>query len=70
MAKDVDFTSLVVGGSVIDQELFFEEGFFTDGTPITQDELDRLANEHYDMLFDAAYNDAVGRAESVYEGER
>lgn len=63
MARDVDFTSLVVGGSIMDDELFFEEGFYDDGTPIDEDELDRLARDHYDMLYDAAFQDKVSQAD-------
>lgn len=63
MARDVDFASLVVGGSIMDEELFFEEGFYNDGSPIDEDELDRLARDHYDMLYDAAFQQQVSAAD-------
>lgn len=70
MHKDVDFTSLVPGGSIQDEELFWQEGFYVDGTPIDEDELDRLAQDHFALLYDAAYDNAVGQAEAMYEGDR
>lgn len=60
MTKDVDFDSLVLGGSLESEELYWKEGYFTDGTPIGDDELDRLAQEHYGMLYDAASRQQVG----------
>jgi hypothetical protein len=63
MAKEVDFTSLVPGGSFCDAELFWQEGFYVDGTPIDEDELDRLAHEHFDMLHDAAFQQQVAIAD-------
>ena len=70
MIKDVDFTSLIPGGSLSDEELYWQEGYYNDGTPIDDDELDRLAQAHSDMLYDAAYEAAVGQAEAMYEGDR
>ena len=70
MIKDVDFTSLVPGGSLADEELYWQEGYYDDGTPIDDDELDRLAQVHYAMLYDAAYESLVGQAEAMYEGDR
>ena len=70
MSKNVDFKSLVPGGSLSEEDLYWEEGFYEDGTPMNCDELDRLAQDHFAMLYDAAYESAVGQAESAYEGER
>lgn len=63
MDKDVDFTSLVPGGSIEDEELFWEEGFYSDGTPIDEDELDRLARDHFSLLYDAAFQQKVSQAD-------
>jgi hypothetical protein len=70
MDKDVDFTSLVPGGSLTDEELYWEEGLYLDGTPIDEDELDRLAQDHFALLYDAAYDNAVSKAEYMFEGDR
>lgn len=70
MTKDIDFASLVPGGSLVNEELYWEQGCYTDGTSIDEDELDRLATDYYSLLYDAAYENAVGRAESIYEGDR
>lgn len=59
MTKDFNFKSLVLGGSLESEELYWKEGYFTDGTPIDEDELDRLAHEHYTMLYDAASQQRV-----------
>jgi hypothetical protein len=63
MDKDVDFTSLVPGGSLEDEELYWQEGFYADGTPIDEDELDRLAQDHFALLYDAAFEKQVERAD-------
>lgn len=70
MDKDVDFTSLVPGGSLKDEELFWEEGFYVDGTPIDEDELDRLAQDHFALLYDAAFDKQVDRAEYLNDARR
>lgn len=63
MTKEVDFTSLVPGGSFRDEELYWEEGYYMDGSPIDEDELDRLAHEHFDLLYDAAFQQLVAIAD-------
>lgn len=70
MDKDVDFTSLIPGGSLQDEELFWEEGFYADGTPIDEDELDRLAQDHFALLYDAAFEKQVELADHLADARR
>jgi hypothetical protein len=65
MDKDVDFASLVPGGSLADEELYWEQGFYADGTPIDEDELDRLAQDHFALLYDAAFQNKVSQADFI-----
>ena len=67
MPPEIDFQSLVPGGSVQDEELYWEEGFYVDGSPISEEELDRLAIDHFDMLYDAAYQKMVGVADFIFD---
>lgn len=70
MIKDVDLTSLVLGGSLADEELFWEEGCYVDGSPIDEDELDRLAQDHFSLLYDAAFDKQVSGAEYMADARR
>lgn len=36
-------------------DAFFSEGYYEDGTPLTDEELDALADKYPDDLWDAAY---------------
>jgi hypothetical protein len=59
--KEVDMTSLEVDG--VDSrdypdfaDAYFSAGYFTDGTPMSDEELDQFQNENGDLLYDKAYD--------------
>lgn len=70
MDKEVDLKSLVPGGSLANEELYWQEGFYVDGTPIDDDELDRLAQDHFAMLYDAAFEKQVELADYLADAQR
>lgn len=59
--KEVDMTSLEIDG--VDSrdypdfaDAYFSAGYFTDGTPMSDEELDQFQNENGDLLYDKAYD--------------
>ena len=70
--KEVDYSSLEVDG--VDSrdypdfsDAYFSSGYFTDGTSMSDEDLDQLTNTHGEMLYDKAYDSLHEASQAVDE---
>ena len=70
MSKQIDWATIKVVGDASEYEVDLENGCYTDGTEIPEEEFDNIIAEHYDRLMAMLWDDAVAAAESAYEGDR
>ena len=70
--KEVDYSSLEVDG--VDSrdypdfsDAYFSSGYFTDGTPMSDEDLDQLTNTYGEMLYDKAYDSLHEASQAVDE---
>lgn len=71
MKKQIDWSTIRVEVTdLYEYEIFAVEGRYTDGTPLTEGELEHLDLTESERLYDIALDDAIAAAEFAFDGDR
>ena len=71
-SKTVDWSTIEVDtdGHIQEGIVYAISGCWTDGTEMTDDELDDLYDSDYSRLYDIAYGNAISAAEDAFSYDR
>lgn len=51
-------------------DAYFDSAEWEDGTPLTDEELEKLAEEYPDVLYEKALDAAIGKADALMDAHR